>query len=254
MHRPPGIKTAHNLRDMGGIVAQDGRRVRRGMLYRSGHMAAIAGDDLPAIRALRIDSVVDLRANDERARHPTAWPEGTETELWARDYSFSSGSLHDILSRSDLGSDDVHNAMVGIYERLHDEQAESFAELFKRLAAGRVPLLFNCSAGKDRTGVAAALILSVIGVDEAAIVEDYLVTNAWIDALAAHLIKDPRYSNMLEHRRAQGLPLLHADSAYLDAAFGAIAREYGSVAAYVAQRLGVDQHDQATMREMLLEA
>jgi protein-tyrosine phosphatase len=245
--------SAQNFRDMGGYPTMDGHQIRWRRLFRSGVMAYVEGAEQGELHALGIDTICDFRSNTERDRHPTRWHETSNTELWARDYVFSSGNLHDMIRQPDVMAHDVHGAMSEVYRHLPFEQAPSFAEMFKRLAAGRVPLVFNCSAGKDRTGLAAALIMTVLGVSRDVIEEDYLLTNDAIEGLSNFLVGNPDYTHLIEKRIEHAQPLLRAELDYLHAAFAAIEAEHDSVDAYLTDKLGVSAADRDAIRGHLLD-
>ena len=160
-----------NLRDMGGYTTVDGRRVRTGMLYRSGLMSRLTDADEAHMASLGIRSVCDLRNVEERSRHPTRWCAAGGVELWAREYGGHSGRLDKVMSAGKSTPEEAHGAMVALYRELPIHHAESYRWMFARLIAGEVPLLFNCTAGKDRTGVGAALLLHALGVPHDQIVE-----------------------------------------------------------------------------------
>jgi protein-tyrosine phosphatase len=244
--------TGQNFRDMGGYEMIDGRTLRWRTLFRSGVMSRIDGDDHDELHALGIDTICDFRANGERERHPTHWHVRGATELWVRDYDFSSGNLHQMIQQPGVVASEVHSAMTEIYRHMPFEQAPSFAEMFKRLAAGRVPLVFNCSAGKDRTGIAAALILTVLGASPAVIEADYMLTNDSIEGLSSFLIGDPKYTNLIAERIEHAQPLLRAEPEYLATAFAVMEAEHGSVDGYLQDRLGVTDADRSAIQAHLL--
>jgi protein-tyrosine phosphatase len=252
-HRILPIETGHNFRDIGGYTAADGRRVKWRKIYRSGYMSHIAGDDIAQLQALDIDTICDFRTNSERKHRPTLWHSDSKTELWARDYDFSSGAFFDVADRSMLSASQMRSAMILLYEHLPFAQAQSYREMFARIATGRVPLLFNCSAGKDRTGVAAALLLSLLGVDYDVIEQDYMLTNERMDGLIAFMEKEPKYSKYVTERKADAMPLLRAETEYLSTSFKAIETKHGSVEAYIQNELGLSHGDIAAVKAELLD-
>jgi protein-tyrosine phosphatase len=249
------IDTGHNVRDLGGYPSSEGRTVRWRHLFRSGVMSRVAGEDVAALRALGIASICDFRTNDERVRRPTVWHEheGSPTELYARDYDFSGGSLFTLFESGTLTAPEMHDTMIGVYRELPFEQAEAYRAMFTRIAAGQVPLLFNCSAGKDRTGVAAALLLHMLEVPHHIITQDYLETNIFLEKLASFMATEPKYKLLVESQYEVALPLLRAEAEYLEAAFAAITARHGTVAAYFADELGISPADQDNIRARLLE-
>lgn len=249
------IDTGHNVRDLGGYPTTDGRTVRWHKLFRSGVMSHISGEDVTALRALGIASICDFRTNDERSRRPTIWHEHDEspTELYARNYDFSGGSLFTLFESGTLTAPEMRETMIGVYRELPFEQAESYRAMLTRIADGQVPLLFNCSAGKDRTGVAAALLLHMLGVSHDIITQDYLETNVFLEKLASFMATEPKYKLLVESHYDVALPLLRAEADYLEAAFAAITDRHGTVAAYFVDELGISPPDQENIRAHLLE-
>lgn len=253
--KPPRLlplEGGYNLRDMGGYAAADGRTVRHGLLYRSGMMSMLTEADERHLAGLGIVTVCDLRHPKERGQEPTRWCEPAGVHYWARDYDETSGVLADMLRGTTPTADAVRGAMIRLYRELPVDHAPSYRYMFERLQGGHVPLLFNCSAGKDRTGVAAALILSVLGVPYDAIVEDYLLTNEHADY--RRLVA--RFGRQGERVAVAGpevvKPLMAADADYLASAFDSFEQDHGGVDAYLAT-LGVDAAAKARLRDMLLD-
>ncbi|MET0369868.1 MAG: tyrosine-protein phosphatase, partial [Sphingobium sp.] len=162
-----------NLRDFGGYATADGRMVRRGMLFRSGTMSLLTEADCAHLRGLGIRSICDFRRPSERRHEPTRW-HGADVDYYARDYSGSSGVLAEMIKDGTATAHDMRTAMIHLYRTIHVDHAEAYHAMFARLAEGKAPMLINCSAGKDRTGTGAALILALLGVPRDTIVEDYL--------------------------------------------------------------------------------
>jgi protein-tyrosine phosphatase len=150
--------------------------------------------------------------------------------------------------------------MMRLYRALPEHLAVAYAGLFARLAAGDLPLVFACAAGKDRTGLAAALVLTALGVPRELVIEDFRLTETAVD-LERVLLQRPDRGLGLDADRA-GLaavsretraPLLAADPEYLVTALAQIESAYGSVAEYLRARLGVDAASLAAIRSHLLE-
>lgn len=248
LHLPSG----HNFRDVGGYTTREGRKVKWRQVFRSGFMSKIAGDDITRLHELGIDTILDLRANDEREERPTIWHHGTGAELWARDHEFSAGSLGELALRPELLPEHSREGMFEIYRALPHEQLGSFRELFTRMAQGRLPILYNCSAGKDRTGLASALLLTLLGVDEATIEQDYMLSNDVIEGLVDFMANSPKYRHLVQ-RLEKALPMLRVEPEYLATSMAVIARDHGTVERYLAEAVGVDADMQAAIRDLLLD-
>jgi protein-tyrosine phosphatase len=244
------LERGHNFRDLGGYRTADGRRVRRGIVFRSGTMADLTEADVERLSRLGIVCICDLRTTSERAKHPTSWHDETKVRLFARDYDHSTGSLASLT----LGDGEaVRSRMTSLYRKLHEEQRDAYAELFDRLLCGDVPLVFNCAAGKDRTGVAAAMILSALGVPRETIVEDYVLSDRFAEPLFNLLCRNPRYGLTPDTPRETWLPMTRALPEYIETMLDTLIESYGSVEAYLHRELGVDRASIDRLRDALLE-
>jgi protein-tyrosine phosphatase len=249
------IDNSHNLRDMGGYRAADGRVVKWRHLYRSGQLTGLSEAGHSQLAALGVKMICDLRGKHERDRLPMIWHRNFDIQYWSRDYDLRVGNdLKEVAQKRAPSPDEILATIHGSYRHFPFEQADSYRELFRRLAAGHVPLLFNCSAGKDRTGVAAALILWALGIPRETIAEDYALTDHAIDRLVEIFLDDPRYAYFSEFPRQLYLPLLRADPTYLDTMFDEIEARHGSVASYMKDVLGVGDAEMQALRMLLLES
>ena len=250
-----------NFRDLGGYATQDGRRLRWGRVYRSGVLTYLTESDREVIRQRDIRVVCDLRTKSERQREPTQWPIAAATQLnW--DYDPRHTSLRGYLTpTTELSPDVVRGSMVSLYQNLPRLFRTPYAALFAELATGTAPMVFHCSAGKDRTGVAAALLLTSLGVPHDIILADYELTNKVVD-LEAELFQHPtssigigeEYSHLTRLDAATRAPLLRAMPEYLQAAFEQIVSEHGSVQDYLRIQLGLTAEAQQRMQAQLLES
>lgn len=246
------IATAFNLRDFGGCATMDGRHVKSGMLYRGGTMSLLTQDDAQRLRALGIRAICDFRRPSERAAEPTSWHDA-DVDYYARDYDSASGVLGEILRGEAASAQAMREAMIVLYRNIAMEHAASYRAMFGQMLEGRLPILINCAAGKDRTGVGAALILAALGVSRETIAQDYLRSNL-------HADWDWRFAQgegrLAQAHRVQAdlvAPVLAADIAYLDTLYAALDAGHGGIEAYLEAELGVDAGARATLRAALLE-
>lgn len=244
------IDHGFNFRDFGGYATARGGWVKTGLLYRAGVMAFVEGDGRDRLRERGIVSICDLRTSRERRHRPTRWHEGLPVELWSRDYG-SSGA--DLVSKIEEGVTDavqMRATMVDLYRDLPFVHAESYRALFGLLLAGKSPLVVNCSAGKDRTGVAVALVLSALDVPRETIMADYMLTSR---ADFGGLLAMTRRSNAPSLPADVMAPLLAADPLYLETMFETLDSRSGGVTAYLHTELGVDGEQVDRLRELLVD-
>jgi len=251
-----------NARDLGGLPTTDSRRVRRGLVFRSESLAGLGVAGVSALAALPVHTVVDLRdASEIAANGPDSLP-GPQTNYVHLEVL---GDLHDGQEAgpggpgTDSSSLDhvfidgrAEEIMRSVYVQLavSEPSRTAWLHMFEILADDATgPLLFHCTAGKDRTGFFAGLLLRVLGVDMALIESDYLSSNVayekrwphgW-ETLAAR-VSDPAVLR----------PFVDVDRSYLDAAQHAIRTTYGDLEGYLADGVKVSAKTVGRLKDRLL--
>ncbi len=246
------LQGGRNFRDLGGYLTSDGRRVKWGRLFRSGSMAGLTLADYDSLARLAIKTVCDLRSVQEIESEPNRWCQVANIGYWTREYRASFGELRKVMTSGLATPEMARAAMIEGYRRLPFEQAPAHQELFSRLAAGEVPLVFNCSAGKDRAGTAAALILRALGVPRETVVEDYVLTDRVVD-LESIFMGTGHKSALIDQASGIVTAVLKSDPSYLHAALDAVEEKHGTVAAYVRDALGITEEASAAIRQNLLD-
>ena len=253
MLNPLALSGALNFRDIGGTHTADGHTVRTGIIFRSAHLGEITPEDCASLDSLGIRFIFDLRTDFERRHAPTRWsgraPEIIETCL-GFDPTVDPNEFLKGLMGADLTPAHARSAMCAVYERIVTVGAASIGSVLRAIAVGQVPAVVHCSAGKDRTGIVVALLLTLLGVPEEAICADYLLTN---QALGPSPEKDGIIPTPSRALPAEILRvLLAADQTYLATAFEVIRTRYGSMETYVKDGLGLSAEDVAGLRARLL--
>ncbi len=243
-----------NFRDMGGYAAADGRTVRWNCLYRSGTTHDMTTEELRVLAAKGIRYAHDLRSNAERELHPNRLSGLAGVEYWCRNHDQLSGDLVRLMGQPNVQAEQGREAMLTLYRDLPYDFRDAYRELFMSLADGRLPLVFNCSAGKDRTGVAAALVLTALGVPRVSIVEDYLLTEQCYEQLCQMLIRRDGTEGLTNPASAIWESMLRADAAYLGAMFEQLEAAHGTAERYLSDELGVDTLVIERLRGHLLES
>jgi protein-tyrosine phosphatase len=247
------LEGGRNFRDLGGYATTDGRRIKWGLVFRSGSLAGLTLADWQSLQQRGVRSMCDLRTTHERSSEPFAWKDAATLTYFARDYASSFGELRRVMA-SDLPSGAAARAaMIAGYKELPFEQATAYRQIFVHLAANTVPLIFNCSAGKDRAGTAAALILSALGVSRQTLIEDYLLTNAAVDLHQVLAGGDNKRSMLAKRPSDVTAAILNADAAYITSALEAIDERHGSIEAYLHEVLGINAAQLAAIKHNLLE-
>ena len=253
MERVPPLEGALNFRDLGGYRGADGRTVRWQRVYRSGTTHAMTDTDLARLGARGVRYAYDLRSNKERRDQPNRLRDIAALEYRYRDHDQLPGDIRRLLTSPGARAEHSHQMVIEVYQQLPHEFDDAFRALFQLLAQGDLPLVFNCTAGKDRTGVAAALLLSALGVSRDAVLEDYLLTREFFDRSCELILSEGGAALFGSIDRAVWEPLMQVRPEYLHAMFAAVESAHGSVEGYLRERLGIDEQRLDMLRANLLE-
>ena len=251
------LEGAQNFRDLGGYATEDGHHVRWGLFYRADSLADLTDADLARIQALGIRLVCDFRSAEEKAEHPDRLPATDPPELLELpilDESFSPAAFREKITSGDLGDTDLRQMLIEGNRQFATRYAPRYAAMFERLQDPKnLPAVVHCTAGKDRTGFAAAVVLRTLGVPEETVYEDFLLTNHYTADRIERTLWIIRFASLFRTDPEQVRPVLGVERAYLAAAFDAIRERYGSFDAYRREALGLDDAEAAAFRQLTLE-
>nr|WP_202529890.1 tyrosine-protein phosphatase [Streptomyces sp. SID8358] len=249
-----------NFRDVGGLATVDGRRVRYGRLYRSGHLAHATESDTAFLAGLGLHTVFDFRnAADHKldgydvelpgvrnVSIPLSDPaDGAEFWRLVRD-----GNIQQL--RSILAGDKGTERMIASYRSIITDRTAEHSRVLHALAEDSVPALMHCAAGKDRAGLSIAVTLLAVGVEREAVEADYLKSN---DAHRRYKVRrsDTSAAGMSDEVMELLNPLFGARPEYLAAAFATIGETWGGTDRYLAEGLGLAPETREKLRERLVE-
>ena len=254
MTRIIALDGVHNFRHFHGYEAQDGRTVRDG-LFRSGQFSRASAADRARLKELGFRVVADLRKKRERDNEPSGWGDDMPLRVIASDQGNEGEAPHLQFLRKGVNTPEaVHHYMLSAYRRIPMEPCnqEVYREAYRALASGEAEggFLVHCAAGKDRTGIFCALVLSELGVAHEDIVEDYLLTNEAVDfdALIPRIRERylQTYGDAMEPDMMR--VFLGVDAVFLEEAF----RTIGDPGAYVTGQLGISEEERAALRQRWL--
>ena len=224
------LQGASNFRDLGGYAGHGGRPLRWRRLFRAEHLAGLTEADRATLARLGLARAVDFRGQAERAATPYQWPGITQHALSIEPTVVQ--RMQDMVAAGQTLTVPVVQALMkALYHALVTEQAPRFAELFALLLQDDTPLVLHCTAGKDRTGVAAALILQALGVPRAVVLQDYLLTNL-------HYRHPPLSRSDTPPEVLAVLWRVQED--FLTTALAAIDAQPGGMAGFLHRRMGLD--------------
>ena len=250
----------HNFREVGGYPAREGLRLRRGLLWRSAGLDRLSSRDCTTLQTLGIHTIADLRSDRERERFPTVAALAASARTLSRPDrpSAAAWGAPDLKAWSDMTVTELREEIARLYTGIADTHADQFASLFAAIAEGGLPVLIHCTAGKDRTGLAVALLLELVGVPRESVLWDYEQTNHHLRKELVHLESAEGVGGLAEWMAALGPEsrdlMLGVDRAYLVAALTSLEREFGSVEEFATDRLALPPTILAALQTQLLEA
>ena len=254
----PQLSGAANFRDIGGYKTTDGRKIKRHTIYRSGELSGLTPSGQRALASFQIRYEIDLRTDKERAEAPSRWGQNPPEII-----SISVGEPRnsDPARSTTASMSEIKNAaeaerfMQQTTARIATEGAGDIGEVLQRLAEGDEPALIHCTAGKDRTGVTVAVLMTLLGVPREQVEHEYARSNE---------ARDQQLERM--KARETGFPsgffslppevlrvMLGANPSYLEAAFRGIDTKFGSFDAYSKNGLKITAEQIENLRATLLE-
>jgi protein-tyrosine phosphatase len=256
----PELAGVRNFRDVGGLPTVDGRRVRHGVLFRSGHLAHATEEDAAFLSSLGLHTIFDFRnAADQKLEGPDVELPGVRNVNLPLSDPADGAEFWKMVREGDLDQlrailDDGKGAarMIASYRKIVVERTAEHSRVLHALAEDSVPALMHCAAGKDRAGISIAVTLLALGVEQDAIVADYLESNARHRRYKVHrsgsadTAYTPEVMELLD-------PLFDARAEYLEAAFASITATWGDTETYLAQGLGLSPESRERLRARLLD-
>lgn len=248
------LEGAPNFRDLGGLLTADGRRLRRGLLYRSEALNTLSERDLEAVRKLGVRLVCDLRSRGERRDWPNRWPSDCAHELLtaADTVHAAAADLRGVLKRAfNFTEQQARAFMAATYHGFPEAFAPVLRGLFTHLIEARGPVLVHCAAGKDRTGFVVAMVLFALGVARETVETDYMLSDRHFGA--------ERIMALLAAKGRSGLAPATVDvfrvrSEYLHEVLTQVETAHGSIEAYLQQQCGLTPDRRSRLKEKMLEA
>ena len=251
------VQGAPNFRDLGGYTTSDGRSVKWGMLYRTDSLSELSADDQQYLERLNIRRVVDFRIPDEAADAPDKLPPDLRTRYVNMPVGFNNGNYNQFVKKIMSGDTQGLNLERAL-EEANVKFVREFTPILRTWLHGLVETgdgaqVFHCTAGKDRTGLAAALFLLSVGVPQNEVMQDYLASNAYLKQKNAKSLWKMRIFS-LGRADTEGIqPMMEVRQSYLQAAFDTMQQDYGSIDNYLREGLGVDDAFRAQLRAIYLE-
>jgi len=239
------LANTSNFRDLGGMLTVDGRVLKQGLVYRSDHLDFVP---MRLLLKLGVRTLVDFRSPREQKKSRNL---GSIRRVRMPIFRGSEvARIRRLLLNAHRERFDGEKVMLEAYRYFAEEATSQYAEFFSLLSSPEnLPLVFHCTAGKDRTGFATALLLKMLGVSEETILKDYLATNHFRRNTNRILMQKGKFfveENLLK-------PLLEVQPSYLAEAYQSIHRRHGSFETYREQALGLSDSDVETLSRLYLQ-
>lgn len=247
------LEGGSNFRDLGGYASRDGRHVKKGLVYRSGSLAQLTDTDLDRLAALKLHTVYDFRSPSEVKAAPDRLPPDSDIRsvpLPIGNPDFDVEELRRRVMSGDIDGIELPDS----YADLMLAHGDTYRTLFDNLLdPERIPGLFHCTAGKDRTGMGAALLLTALGVPRETVMQDFMASNYYLHDHTERVVWRARFGSLfrVDGQRLRSIMSVHAVS--MENAFAAVEAKYGSVDQYLEQVLGLDEERLERLRTLYLE-
>ena len=251
------VTGSRNLRDLGCYRTMNGRHVKKGVLYRSDYLSKVTKKDAEELAALGLKTVYDLRGEEERERYPEQLPKIVPVNVISLSVFYRGldpwVTAQRIVISGDVEEGEFHQLVIEAYRAYVLDFCAQWSALLKGLAEpGTLPALIHCTYGKDRTGVAVAIVLRSIGVPREKVMEDYLLSNKFWESKTEVYSCLANCASCFRTPRSEVRALMEVRPEYLQAAFAAIDEHYGSFENYLDQGLGIDEQTLERLRAALL--
>jgi protein-tyrosine phosphatase len=268
--RALGLEGAPNFRDIGGYATADGHHVKWDEVFRSNELSKLTPADTAKVASLKVAAVVDLRTEEERQHAPSVWSP-LPTDVYVSPKPTLAPLMHTILAEA-ATPEGARAGLIKFYSQMPDDYRTEYAAMFRRIAEGELPMVVHCTAGKDRTGVAMALLLTAVGVPRQTVVDDYTLTEKLVPpAGAAAKSAVPvggatpaagagavvgaaqPLSPLAQLPQESRIALWRSDPLYIESALDSMVREYGSIDGYLERGLGLTKPEISSVRKRLLD-
>lgn len=243
-NRKLDFKNTVNFRDIGGLKTIDGKTVKWGKIFRSDNLSKLKKNEFEKFEALQIATVIDLRTPAEIAPKKDHLPENIIYKAMpiVNDQGDLLAQMKGKVIRGEISEEESRQLMRELYEKCVSENIPALREVILKIVESEQPILYHCSAGKDRTGIVTALLLSILNVDRKTIVDEYLLSNYYrkekVESMLqkikiAKIIKPKLQSNVVQN-------FMSVDVAYINAAFDLIDKNYGNMDNFIEKGLKID--------------
>jgi protein-tyrosine phosphatase len=243
------IENSPNFRTLSGITNNEGKKIKEAIVYRSGNFSKLSDSDIKIFNSLNINTIVDFRNDDEINKDPDFIPQGqkivTKRAVIGSINPKGMSRFMQVLMNPKFKKEDVDSLMIDANKNFV-ESVRDFKPFFEALSEENSVVLFHCSAGKDRTGLASSLLLHILDMSKETIFEDYLKSNE-----AVSKINFEKYNQIGVPAERMAL-LMGVKASYLESAWNSITKKYGSIDNMLLIEFGIDAKTKQRIKDKYL--
>lgn len=244
---------AHNTRELGGYKTADGLSVKWGMLFRSDKLSDISKTDQAYLQNLGIKKIIDFRSKEEKAEDPDIIPKGISYIEMPISVDGAMRSKIEAVLKGETNKE-VKSFLIDANKEFVSDYIEVYENFLRGLIDDEGPILFHCTAGKDRAGFAAAITLIALGVSKEDVIKDYMKTNQFTKKRIEEIIKQIELMTLYQTDAEILRPLLGVEREYIETAFHTAEEEYGSIENFIKNGLNISDEDIKKLRNKFLES
>jgi len=237
------IKKVHNFRTLSNIKNTEGKTIKDSIFYRSGDLSKLK--ELEKLKQLNLGEIIDLRTKNEVSKKPDILPENITYRNYAafEDQEDQLNQAKKLVLKGKVNANDAHLRMIKFYKDYLTENPETIKQILTEILDSNQPILYHCTAGKDRTGMITALILSILKFDKETIYQEYLLSNNLREKIIKKRLNTAKNLHFLFPKMDISVleKLSWIERSYLDAALDEINLKYGSIDNYIHQVLGINE-------------
>lgn len=246
------LNGTNNTRDLGGYTNMDNKVIKNNIIFRSDKLSELTKDDIKTIQNLGIKTIIDFRSFKEKEQEPNIIPNNMMyIEMPINADKNIREDINNIVSGE--FNKDIGKYLIEANEDFVNKHSHIFSGFLRIVLNSEEPLLFHCTAGKDRTGFAAYLILHILGVSDKLKLEDYLMTNICIkESLDKQIVHCSKLLKIDENKANMLRPLLIVSEDYINKALETINKKYGNIDNYIKNILNIDDSMITAFRKRMI--
>lgn len=244
-NRKLDFKNTSNFRDIGGLSTLEGKTLKWGKIFRSDNFSKLRSKDFEKFEALQITQIIDLRTSSEIEGKQDHLPENIKYEAIpiVDDNGDLLAQMKGKVIRGEVSISESNAMMRELYENGVTQNISALREVILKIVNADQPILYHCSAGKDRTGIITALLLSILKVDRETIVNEYLLSNYYRREKIESMLQKIKIAKIIKPKLEPQVVLnfMNVDEEYLQATFNAIDKNYGTMDNFIQNALQIDE-------------